>query len=144
MQTISAVRDRAVSAERTIAQLSGALAVVATLLAGIGLYGLLTFSVTSRTREIGLRLALGAECHDVVRLVATQALFHVGLGLAIGLPASLALGRYLGSQLFGLPPHDPYVVASAVVVVGITALAAAYVPAFRASLVDPTRALRHE
>ena len=144
MRTMGETRDRAVSLERTVSKLSGAFGMLATFLAAIGLYGLLAATVTGRTREVGLRMALGANRRDVIALVVRQTLGCVALGLAIGLPAALGLGRYLRSQLFGLEPHDPWVLASAALAICVSALAATYLPARRAARVDPMTALRHE
>ena len=89
-------------------------------------------------------MALGANRRDVIALVVRQTLGCVALSLAIGLPAALDLGRYLRSQLFGLEPHDPWVLASAALAICVSALAATYLPARRAARVDPMTALRHE
>jgi predicted permease len=130
--------------DRLISILSAAFAVLATLLAAVGLYGVLAFTVAQRTREFGLRMALGADGPRVRGMV----LRHVGrmtaIGAAIGLVAALLLGRAAQSILFGLEGHDPMVVAVAGFLLAGVALGAGYVPALRASRVDPMRALRYE
>ena len=137
------VKDNVVM-DRLISMLSAAFAVLATLLAAVGLYGVLAYTVTQRTREFGLRMALGADGSRVRGMV----LRHVGkmtaIGVAIGFVAALALGRAAQSLLFGLEGHDPTVVAIVGFLLGGVALGAGYVPALRASRVDPMQALRYE
>jgi predicted permease len=130
--------------ERLTAGLAGAFGVLATLLASVGLYGVMAFSVARRTREIGVRMALGAFGQDVVWLVLKEALLLLAIGLVVGLPASLALARYAQSQLFGVHFADPLTLGVAVVSLGTAAALAGYIPARRASRVDPIRALRYE
>lgn len=119
-------------------------AVLATLLAVVGLYGVLAFVVTRRTREIGIRMALGAERARVVRLVLGEVVLLLAVGLGAGVAAALAGGRYVESQLFGVAAREPLVYALAVLVLGSAALAAALLPAWRASRISPVRALRYE
>jgi len=130
--------------ERLIAGLSAAFGVLATLLAGIGLYGVLAYNVTGRTREIGVRLALGALGRNVVWLVLREALLLLAVGLALGLPASAALAHYARGQLFGVQFADPTSLGLAVLCLGVAAGLAAFLPARRACRLDPTQALRHE
>ena len=130
--------------ERLILQLSGAFAVLATALAMLGLYGVMAFSVTRRTREIGIRLALGAKPASIRGMVMREMLWILGIGLALGIPAALALGRLAESQLFGVKAFDWLVLTSACFVLGVTAVAAAFLPASRAAGVSPTVALRYE
>jgi predicted permease len=130
--------------DRMISTLSASFALLATLLASVGLYGVLAYTVAQRTREIGVRMALGADKSRVRRMVLRQVAWMVGIGGVIGIAAALGLGRAARSLLYGLEGNDPYVFAAAVVVLGLVALAAGYVPARRASQVDPMQALRYE
>ncbi len=137
------VRDN-VFLDRMISTLSAAFAALATLLAAVGLYGVLSYTVAQRTREIGVRMALGAEGKHVRTMVLRQVGLMVLVGGAIGVIAAVGLGRLAGSLLFGLSGHDPLVIALSVLSLGIVALAAGYIPARRASRVDPMQALRYE
>jgi ABC-type antimicrobial peptide transport system permease subunit len=130
--------------ERMISTLSSAFATLATVLAAIGLYGVLAYSVAQRTREIGLRMALGAGKHRVRALVLEQVTRLLVIGALIGLVGALAVGRAAQSLLFGLEGHDPWVVVAVTVLLSAIALGAAYIPALRASRVDPMQALRYE
>ena len=114
----------------------------ALLLAAVGLYGVVAFSVTSRTREIGLRLALGASRSLVLRTVVWDGLRVVLAGLVVGLLASLALGRVLSTFLFETPPADPIVLVSVAAILALAGALASYVPALRAARVDPAISLR--
>jgi predicted permease len=135
---------RSVVNERLIANLSATLSVMATLLSVVGLYGVMAFTVTRRTREIGLRMALGARAWEVARGVLREAGTLVVLGLALGCGAAWWLGRYIESQLYGITPADPATVALAAVVLTMVAALAALLPARRAASVDPMSALREE
>ena len=117
---------------------------LATILAAVGLYGVLAYSVAQRTREIGLRIALGAGAAQVRGLVLRQVAKMTVIGGVIGLVAAFFLGRAAESLLFGLQGNDPFVMVSVAVVLGVVALGAGYVPAARASRVDPMVALRYE
>jgi predicted permease len=130
--------------DRMISMLSTAFAALATLLAAVGLYGVLAYTVSRRTREIGVRMALGADSARVRRMVLRQVGMMTLVGGAIGLAAALALGKAAQSLLFGLQAHDPVVVIGAIIVLGLVAMAAGYLPAYRASTVDPIKALRYE
>jgi predicted permease len=127
-----------------LAKLSAFFGALALLLACIGLYGVMSYTVAGRTREIGVRMALGAQRLDVLRLVLREAMLLVMIGLAIGIPLSLASTRFLHSYLFGLKGTDPASLIAVVVVLGIVAASAASIPARRAASVDPMRALRYE
>ncbi|HVS51532.1 MAG TPA: ABC transporter permease [Opitutaceae bacterium] len=138
------VRDQGISQERMFATLVGSLAVLAVLLACIGLYGLMAYNVTRRTGEIGVRMALGARPQDVARSVVREALRLAGAGVIVGVPAALGLAQLIKSQLYGVPAHDPLTFAfGALVLLGVAA-AAAWLPARRAARVDPMVALRAE
>jgi ABC-type antimicrobial peptide transport system permease subunit len=130
--------------DRMISILSSAFAVLATLLASIGLYGVLAYSVAQRTREIGVRMALGADAQAVRIMILRQVSVMMLVGVAIGLVGALGLGRAGRSILYGLQEHDPVVLGLSIVMLGLVALGAGYVPARRASEVDPVQALRYE
>jgi predicted permease len=130
--------------ERLIAGLAAAFGLLATLLAGIGLYGLLAYTVTGRTREIGLRMALGAVGRNVVWLVLREAFLLLCVGLGLGLPAALALAHFARAQLFGVHIADPTSLGLAVMCLGGATILAAFIPARRASRLEPTQALRCE
>jgi len=118
-----------------------AFSVVALLLTAIGIYGMLAFAVSTRTRELGIRAALGARPNQLVALVGRQGLALTALGFAIGVPGTLALTRLLSSQLYGVSPHDPGVMIGAVAILGVVAIVATYLPARRTAGADPLRAL---
>jgi predicted permease len=130
--------------ERMTASLSVVFGFLATLLAMIGLYGVMAYSVTRRTREIGIRMALGALEGSVVWMIMREVLLLVVLGVAAALPAALLVTRLVSAQLYGVSPNDPSTIAMATVGLILVACAAGYMPALRASRVDPIRALRHE
>ncbi len=130
--------------DRLISMLSAAFAVLATLLAAVGLYGVLAYTVAQRTREIGLRMALGADGPRVRRMVLRQVGRMTLIGGVIGIVAALGLGRAASSLLFGMEGYDPFVVGVVAALLAGVALGAGYIPALRASRVDPMRALRYE
>ena len=130
--------------ERLIAILSAAFGILATLLAAIGLYGVMAYSVARRTGEIGVRMALGALPVDVLRLVLFGAVRLAAIGIGIGLAAALAAGRLIESQLFGIRAADPVIYAGAALLLALVALIAAGVPAWRAARIDPVVALKYE
>jgi predicted permease len=125
-------------------QLLSVLGAVGLLLAAIGLYGVLSYLVSQRTRELGIRLALGAASGDVLRLVVRQGLSISVGGVAIGIAGALAAGRAIAALLYGVSPHDPLVLITVTVVLLAVAALASYLPARRATKVDPMVALRHE
>jgi ABC-type antimicrobial peptide transport system permease subunit len=130
--------------ERLFARLATMLGAITLLLSAIGVYGLMAASVTRRTPEIGIRMALGAERRTVTWMVLRQSLLLVATGLAVGIPAALMSTSIVESLLFGLTPSDPRVLAAASTVLVIMSGIAAYIPARRAARVDPLVALRHE
>jgi len=141
MKRLEAQLDETLGTERLIAALSTAFGALATLLAAVGLYGVMAFAVARRTKEIGVRMALGARPSAVVWLVMKEVLVLLAAGLAIGVPSAYLLGRYVATQLFGVQPGDPLTAALAV---ALLALSAGFLPARRASAIDPIRALRYE
>jgi putative ABC transport system permease protein len=130
--------------DRIVLQLAAAFAILATALAMLGLYGVMAHSVTRRTREIGIRIALGAAPLRIRTMVLREMLWILGIGLVIGVPAAMFLARLTESQLYGVKTRDLMVVAGAVLALAATAIAAAYLPARRASRVNPLSALRYE
>jgi putative ABC transport system permease protein len=144
LRTFDSQVTRNVRTDWLLLTLSGTLGVVATLLAALGLYGVLSYMVAQRTREIGLRLALGAEPAEVRQMVMKQVGWMTGIGLPLGLVAALLVGNVAASQLFGLTPTDPRAIAAAAVLLAVAVVGASYWPARRASRVDPVVALRAE
>ena len=130
--------------DRMVVMLSLSFGLLATLLAAIGLYGVTVYSVVRRTREIGIRVALGATGSDVLRLVMREVALMTGLGVGIGLPAALALNQVARSWLFGLTPYDPLTLTIAPALLIFVTLLSGVVPARRATKVDPMVALRYE
>ena len=144
LRTLDEQVAQSISRERILVQLAAAFAALATALAMLGLYGVMAHSVARRTREIGIRMAVGATPWLIRGMVMREMLWIAGVGLALGVPAALALAKYPESQLYGVNPHDAMVAAGAALALAATAAAAAYIPARRASKVSPMRALRYE
>ena len=132
------------SREKLLASLATFFGVLALLLASIGLYGVLAYSVSRRTNEIGIRMALGARPDTILRMVVGESLIVVGIGLAVGIPAALECGRFVASQLYGVPANDAWSIIGAATILTAVALMASFLPARRAALLDPLTALREE
>ncbi len=144
VKTLKQADDQALLNERMTAALSEVFGGLALLLAGLGLYGLMAFSVARRTHEIGIRLALGAPRRDVLRMVLSEAARLAAIGVAVGLPCSLAGSRLVAHMLFGLEPYDPLTLAAVSLALLAVSSLAAYAPARHATAVDPMVALRHQ
>jgi predicted permease len=144
VQTMSRTIENSLRMDRMMSMLCSSFGLLATILAAIGLYGVMAFNVARRTREIGIRLALGAERTTLIHMVMREVGAMIFTGLLIGLPAALALGRYVESQLWGLKGWDPLILSGASFTLTLVACLAGLVPAWRASRVSPMRALRYE
>jgi ABC-type antimicrobial peptide transport system permease subunit len=144
LRTLSAQVDGVMVQERVMATLAGTFGLLALILASIGLYGLLAYRVARRTKELGIRMTLGARRSSVIIMVLKSALQLVVIGVVLGIPAAWAASRWIASMLFRLQPTDPATFAGSAVTLLAVALLAAYVPARRASRVDPMTALRHD
>jgi len=136
--------DQALYQERLMSRLSSFFALLALALACVGLYGLLSYEVARRTRELGIRMALGAQRRNLVRLVMRQGLLLVFAGAAVGTGAAIGLTRLMASMLFNVHPSDPVTYANVAILLLLVALAACYIPARRAASIDPMQALRTE
>ncbi|HEV2687479.1 MAG TPA: ABC transporter permease [Bryobacteraceae bacterium] len=144
LATMDQLIDDNIWLDRVVAVLSMSFGLLATALAAIGLYGVLAYTVARRTREIGIRLALGATRARILRLVMAEVSLVAGAGIVVAIPVSLALTRYLKSQLFGLSNADPLTLAGAALFLALVGVFAGYLPARRATRVDPVTALRWE
>jgi putative ABC transport system permease protein len=143
-QPVKEIMRQALGQAKLMMALLGIFAGVALLLATIGIYGAVAYTVEQRTGEIGVRMALGAQTADVLRLVVRQGMAPVLLGLVIGMVAALALGRLLTTQLYQVSPHNPVLLATTALTLGVVALLACFLPARRATFVNPIEALRAE
>jgi putative ABC transport system permease protein len=144
VRTMTEVRSISVGLQQFNSMMIGIFAMVALLLASIGIYGVMAFAVTQRTREIGIRMALGARRTDVLRLVVMHGMKLALVGLVIGLVASWALTRFISGLLYGVEPTDPLTFSAVSGCLLAAALLACYLPARRATKVDPLEALRYE
>jgi predicted permease len=144
VKTESEQIDRLLFQERLVARLSGFFGLLALVLACVGLYGLLSYEVSRRTREIGIRMTLGAHRGNVLKLVIRQGIVLAMVGAALGIGVALGVTRYLASMLFNVRASDPATISGVAILLALVALAACYIPARRATRVDPMVALRHE
>jgi predicted permease len=142
IQTIGDLTDHFVANEELVSKLSAVFSALAVLLAGIGLYGVMSYGVVRRTNEIGIRIALGAQSGNVLWMVLRESLLLLGAGLAVGLPLALAGLRVVQSQLYELSASDPVTIAGSVLIIAAVTLLAAWLPARSATKVDPMMALR--
>jgi predicted permease len=144
MKTVEAQLDETLLTDRLVAMLSAGFGALATLLAAIGLYGVMAFVVARRRKELGIRLALGAQPGFVIWLVMREVLLLLAVGLAIGIPAAITLGKYVSTQLYGIQGSDPTVAMWTMLFLAVVSAAAGLIPAHRASRIDPILALRTE
>jgi predicted permease len=144
LKTLGHQLDETLMTERLTAMLSAGFGLLATMLAAIGLYGVMAFVVARRTKEMGVRIALGADTRTVVWLVMKEVLILLGIGLAVGLPSALALGRFVATQLYGIKATDPPMAIVCVLLLALVACTAGLIPARRAGRIDPILALRYE
>jgi putative ABC transport system permease protein len=144
IQAMQQVLDDSVAGRRFQMSLLAFFAAIALGLAAIGIYGLMSYSVNQRTHEIGIRMALGAKREEVLRLVVRQGMVLAMIGVALGTAGALLLTRFLSSMLYGVGVNDPITLLSVAVLLSGVAALASFIPASRASRIDPTVALRHE
>jgi putative ABC transport system permease protein len=144
MKTVEGQLDETLLTDRLIATLSAGFGALATLLASIGLYGVMAFVVARRRRELGIRLALGAQPGFIIWIVMREVLLLLAIGLAVGVPAAMGLGRYVASQLYGIEARDPAIALWTIVLLALVSAAAGLIPAQRAGRIDPILALRTE
>jgi predicted permease len=144
MKTLETQLDETLLTDRLIALLSAGFGLLATLLASIGLYGVMAFVVARRRKELGIRLALGAQTGLVFWIVMREVLLLLVIGLFLGVPSGMALGQYVASTLYGIQPRDPWMAGGTIVLLTLVSTAAGLIPAYRASRIDPILALRYE
>ncbi len=144
MKTLGDQLDQTLLTERLIALLSAGFGLLATLLAAVGLYGVMAFVVARRTKELGVRIALGAKPGQVLWLVMREVVVLLGIGLAVGVPSAIGLGQYVSTQLYGVKANDPWMALWTVMVLAVVSALAGLIPARRASRIDPILALRFE
>jgi ABC-type antimicrobial peptide transport system permease subunit len=144
MTTLSdSIRNNTLGDE-IVARLVGALSLLGLFLAAVGLYGVIAFTVSRRTHELGIRMAVGAGCHDIIRLVLRQGFKLCLIGLGIGLVGALIAGQVIKAALYGISPLDPTALVASLLVLLVTTMLACYLPARRAAKIDPMEALRYE
>jgi ABC-type antimicrobial peptide transport system permease subunit len=144
IRPLTAEVEKTLVEERLVAALAAGFGALALVLASIGLYGLLSYTVAGRTREIGIRIALGAERGRLLRSLIADALRLLGWGMGLGIPLACLASGWISSLLFGLTPTDPRTILTAMALLAVCGLAAGLVPALRAARVDPCVALRYE
>jgi predicted permease len=144
MKSVETQLDETLLTDRLIALLSAGFGLLATILASVGLYGVMAFVVARRKKELGIRIALGAERGGVMWMVMKEVMVLLAIGLVIGVPAAIGLGSYVSSQLYGITPNDPWMAVSTVALLTVVSAAAGMIPAHRASRIDPILALRYE
>jgi predicted permease len=144
MKTVEAQLDETLLSDRLVALLSAGFGLLATVLASIGLYGVMAFVVARRRKELGIRLALGAQRADVLWLVMREVLLLLAIGLAVGIPCALGAGRFVSDQLYGVQPYDPTIAIATLLLLTCVSALAGLIPAHRASRIDPILALRYE
>jgi ABC-type antimicrobial peptide transport system permease subunit len=142
MITMQEEINRSTAVQRIAVRMLGAFGALALLLAGVGLYGVMSYAVSQSTREFGLRMALGARGSDLLRLVISQGLLLTMVGVLVGGIAALGLSRLLGYLLYRVSPRDPLTFGTAVIVMAVASVAACFLPAWRATRTDPVRALK--
>jgi putative ABC transport system permease protein len=144
VRTVDQIKEQALAPNRVQSTLMGIFGTVALLLAGIGIYGVISYSVAQRTHEIGIRAALGASAGSLLRLIVSRGLVLALIGLVIGVGGALGLTRVMERLLYGVGARDPMTMSSVAVVLAAVAVSACYIPARRATRVDPLVALRYE
>jgi len=144
LKTLEQIKTESMASNRLRSVMLGVFAGIALLLSAIGIYGVISYSVVQRTHEIGIRAALGASSYGILGLILRSGMWMTGIGLVIGLGGALALTRLLASLLFGIGERDPITIAAVAAILGVVAMLACYIPARRATRVDPMVALRYE
>src|SRR6202453_2280224 len=144
MQPMQQQVDSNFDQQRAVAQMTGLFGILALVLAAVGLYGVTAYTVERRTSEIGVRMALGADKANVMRLVLRGAFTQIVIGLLIGIPASIGCSRLIAAQLYQVKGWDPLVLGGSILALGICAFFASIIPAQRAASINPVRALRTE
>ena len=144
LKTLQGQLDETLLTDHLVALLSAGFGLLATVLASIGLYGVMAFVVARRRKELGIRLALGAQPSQLIWMVMREVLMLLAIGLAVGIPAAIGLGKYVASQLYGIQANDPWIAGSTVVLLSLVSAVAGLIPARRASQINPILALRYE